>query len=444
MAFRRSTRLCPFAVSARRAWGVICLQIALTVPAAAQEASTYRQPAEPLYWVSDNPFRLFLIQEGDTIPGSVRGMTVFRSTWDPVAGGFDLIRESVHLGLNTTRRSDTMMVTPRGRVVAINGSTDDSDGEWDALLRLPSAPLHVGYAWSDTISHSTQGPHGEGVYAARRRYRVDREIDSAGITGLEVVIEGDIDFRLSMWMDSAAGLYRWFDLSGPVQERFVFDPEEGQLVLRTWSMLLEGVGGDHDGERSDTVAAGLRSANRRYRIPKSRAELLMTPLPGTDSSISLRDDGAPIFMHTHGRDAEKLVAGFKRQDGKVGSAEVRLTDGRPTRWAFTWVEPTSDPSQSVLKLDNGATAPRRPAAPATYRGVGHCRIRHDGNPDSIVGSSWRGSREGLLRLSSNSRAVEPNDRLEPRLRGLSARCSRSGRLRDANRPGPGPARLAAV
>jgi len=242
-----------------------------------------------------------------------------------------------------------MRVTPRGRVLSINGQTNYNEGEWDALLRLPARPLRLGLTWSDTLTHPTTGPHGEGEFTVHRTYRVTRVLQSRDSTGFEVAIEGNVTFSLSMWTDSAAGRYRWFELEGPMQETFVFDPTAGQLHGRRWSMLLEGIGGDHDGVRLDTVPAGLRSENVRYRIPDARADALMAPLPGADTSITITGDGDPILLHTMGRDAAILSEGFRRPDGRVGRAEVSLAEGVPQRWTFTWVDPESDRQQFVFE-----------------------------------------------------------------------------------------------
>lgn len=318
-------------------------------PLQGQDPTEYREATESTHWVSDNPFRLFLVRGTDTIPNPVRSISVFRESWTSSGSGFEVERASVDVGLSTEAQTDTFSVSRRGEVLLINGSTNYNEGEWDAFLRLPAAELGVGVEWSDTLSHPTDGPHGTGLFEVRRRYRVSREIDSLGVVGFEVVSDGEVNFELSMWTDSTAGHYRWFDLTGPMEERFVFDPASGQLMARSWSMLLEGIGGDYDGLNSDTVPAGLRSANERYRIPSDRARALMAPLPGADSSVTVRADGAPLFLHTYGRELGRVVEGLKRADGLVGTAQVEMEAALPARWTFRWVDLTSDEREATYE-----------------------------------------------------------------------------------------------
>ena len=142
------------------------------------------------------PFRLYLIRGGDTIPGPVRGISVFRESWRPTAEGFDVIRASVDVGLGDRNDTDTTSVDRRGKVLRINGRMDYDEGEWDALLRLPLRPLAVGLEWADTISHRTSGPHAGGIYEVRRKYRVARALGTGDGLRLEIEIEGEIRFNL--------------------------------------------------------------------------------------------------------------------------------------------------------------------------------------------------------------------------------------------------------
>jgi hypothetical protein len=317
----------------------------------AQAAPTYRAPEAPLNWISDNPFHLFLVRGEDTVTAPVRAISVFRESWHPATDGFDVIRASVDLGLGNRTRTDTLSVTRTGTVLRVNGESDYNEGEWDALLRLPAVPLREGLEWSDTLSHPTSGPAAGGRFEARRHYRVARNLDSPDSTGFVVDIRGEILFNLAMWTDSTAGHYRWFELKGPVEEQFVFDPASGQLHRRNWSMLLEGIGGDHDGTSTDTVPAGLHSRNSRYRIPAARAAALMAQLPGADTSITVTADGTVLFAHTIGRDGSILSEGFRRADGKSGRAELKVANNMPVRWTFSWVEPGTDESTVTLARD---------------------------------------------------------------------------------------------
>src|SRR5688572_28234472 len=324
-----------------------------SAPVQGQTAPEYRAPPRPLTWVSDNPFRRYLIRGGDTIPGPVRSISVFRESWRPTAEGFDVIRASVDVGLGDRNDTDTTSVERRGKVLRINGRMDYTEGEWDALLRLPPRPLTVGLEWADTISQRTSGPHAGGLYEARRKYRVARTLGSGDSLRLEIEIEGEIHFNLSTWTDSTRGEYRWFELEGPLQEKFVFAPVSGQLHSRNWSMLLTGIGGDYALGKTDTVPAGLRSQNARYWIPDQRATALMAPLPGTDTAASLSGGTVPVFLHTTGRDSSRLVEGFRRGDGLVAKAEVTLSAGSPTRWTFSWVDLTTNERSATYRAEGG-------------------------------------------------------------------------------------------
>lgn len=317
----------------------------------AQTGASYQAPNDPVHWISDNPFRLYLIRGGDTVGAPIKNLSVLRDRWTAVETGFSIRRESIDIGLSDRRETDSLLVTKQGSVVLYNGATDYNEGEWDALLRLPPRGLEVGRTWSDTLIHPTDGPAGEGVFSAAREYKATRFIDSLGVTGIEVVATGTMDFRLSMWTDSLSGTYRWFDLSGPFEERYVFDPQRGQLALREWSMHLLGRGGDFDGSASDTVPAGLRSANWRYHVPAERGAALMEPMLGTDTTATFRDGQDLIFLHSMARSPDRLVESFRRADGLNARAEVAMQDGIPVSWSFDWVAPRDDLKSYTFRRD---------------------------------------------------------------------------------------------
>jgi hypothetical protein len=286
--------------------------------------------------INDNPFRLYLIRDGDTAAAPVRGLTVERDRWIRVDDAFLVERVSTDIGLGTRVQTDTMTVTQNGTVVSINGRQNYNEGEWDAFLRLPEAELTPGLRWADTLSHQTDGPKGAGLFRVERSYRATGTVDTLGVSGIGVEVSGQMTFHLSIWTDSVAGSYRWFELDGPFSELHVFDPDEGQLVYRGWSMHLTGVGGDFDGNATDTVPAGLRSANDEWRIPEVLARQLVEPLPGSDTTATFRNGQSALFLHTATIQPTELVEGFRRSDGLVGRATVTLTDEGPVSWSITW------------------------------------------------------------------------------------------------------------
>ena len=201
--------------------------VLLCTPSAAwaQGALQYRAPADRVYRLNDNPFRLYLMHGSDTIAAPVRGLTVEQDQWVQTAGGFKVERLSTDIGLGDRVQTDTMSVSSNGTVTAINGRQNYSEGEWDAFLRLPETSLDSGVRWADTISQRTDGPKGEGLFRVERSYEVTGVVDTVGVSGIGVDVRGHVAFHLSMWTDSVAGQYRWFELQGPITERHVFDPD---------------------------------------------------------------------------------------------------------------------------------------------------------------------------------------------------------------------------
>lgn len=323
---------------------VALLCLAGASPCLAQSTAEYHR-SSPQYWVTDTRQRLYLVRGGDTIGDPVRILTAYMEAWEREPRGFNVLRTTAHIDLAYGFSTDTLTIDRRGRVLEINGGKDYGDGDWDAFLRLPASGLAVGTTWSDTLRYTYPGPR-EGLYEARQRYEVTRRLEGREGDGLEIVVRGEVRLHGSSWSDSSAGSYSWHELAGPVEERFVFDPEMGQIYRRSWELLLTGIGGEHDGAITDTVPAGMWSRHTRRRVLPAHGLALMAELPGPDRSVTFQGENDYLFIHGQGRSGDSLYEGYRRPDGRAGTAEITLGADGPRTWSFSWVAPDT-PSRTL-------------------------------------------------------------------------------------------------
>lgn len=310
-------------------------------PAAAQGPPTYHVQADSVRFAIDNPFRMYWLKGTDTLGAPQHEQSVESHVW---SGPPETPRLTIHqLVLNVDRRTsdDTFDLAPDGQVLAINHRPPTGDERVDLLLRLPSRPLRPGTHWSDTLESGGTDPGGREWYDVNRDYRVVRLIDTLGVHGVaDIRAVGRIRMRFGFWVDSTSDEAAWIDVTGPETERYLFDPKGGRLLFRTWNMDLRGRGVAPNGH-SDTLPAGLLSEETMVRDDSPRTEFLLSPLPGTDTSVSVSADGYPILLHTTARGGQRLTASLTRNDGMVGVARLALQDHAVSGFDASWADSTT-------------------------------------------------------------------------------------------------------
>lgn len=304
----------------------------------AQRPARYQIAPETLRYEMENPFRMYWVRGADTVGAPQHERSVESHAWRGSAEHPELVIRQLLLNVSRRSASDTFTVVPNGRVEAINHRPPTGAQRVDLLLQLPSTPLVSGTRWSDTVRSTGTDPGGAQWYEVTRAYHVVRITDTLGFRGVaDVAAEGTIRMRFGFWTDSAAGKAAWIDVMGPVAEQYLFDVERGRLLRRSWSMDLRGRGVAPGG--SDTVPAGLRSQEVLALADSPRLHFLLAPVPGPDSSVSIRtSDGASILLHTIARAPGHIASSLTRNDGMVGVAAVDLRAGAVTGYSATWAD----------------------------------------------------------------------------------------------------------
>lgn len=344
----------------------LCLAV-LPQEAAGQER--YLPQTDSIFVLLVNPYRMYWVRGGDTLSQPMHEVSVEAQRWD--RDGQDLRVAVRQLLLNVHRRSkvDTFTVTSLGAVERINGHAPGLNERIDLVLRLPRRALVTGLTWADTLrSLHHSGPSQDGLYSVTRDYRVSRVFDSAGTRLGEVSATGVVHYRDSWWMDSTAGTFASIDVTGPDTERFVFDIRQGRLLSRYWSMNLTGQGTiPSDSGRIDTTAAGLISAMTQVVVAPDRAHLLLRPLPGLDTSMTV--DGGPVLVHTVRRESREIEAGMARNDGMVGTVHARFAGGLVESYEALWTDTAAAARQLSLTMDGDSLRIHEPGRTDTTVGI---------------------------------------------------------------------------
>ncbi|MFL5384837.1 MAG: hypothetical protein ACJ8GN_20140 [Longimicrobiaceae bacterium] len=318
----------------------------------AQSAPRYRPPGDTVWVETVNPFHMYWVRGADTVgQGPVHSVTVESRVWRAAGERFDVVTRQSSLNTQRTVSTDTTTLLPDGTVVEIGHRRPGVSERVDFILHLPSAPLAVGMAWTDSLYGDTAAINGRRrAYGVRRRLQVARIVDSLGTRVAEVRGEGTARYADAFWIDSAGGRYAWLDVAGPVHETFWFDVQRGRQLGRRWEMDLRGRGGlPNPGGGMDSVAAGLLSRELQRVVSPERAHLLLRPLPGPDTTYTLTY--APLLLHTVERSATRVRSGMARNDGLVGTAETSFGDARPVRYEATWTDTAATTRVDRIAVD---------------------------------------------------------------------------------------------
>jgi hypothetical protein len=329
----------------------LAASLAAPLSCLAQAAPRYRPPADTVWVETVNPFHMYWVRGADTVgQGPVHSVTVESRVWRAAGERLDVVTRQGSLTTQRTVSTDTTTLLPNGTVVEIGHRRPGVSERVDFVLHLPSAPLAVGLAWTDSLYGDTAAIHGRRAYGVRRRLQVARIVDSLGTRVAEVRGEGTARYADAFWIDSAGGRYAWLDVAGPVHETFWFDVQRGRQLGRSWEMDLRGSGGVPNADRGmDSVPAGLLSRELQRVVSPERAHLLLRPLPGPDTTYTLTY--APVLLHTVERSAGRVRSGMARNDGMVGTAETAFGDGRPVRYEATWTDTAATATVHRIAVD---------------------------------------------------------------------------------------------
>ena len=331
---------------------VLALTMALAGQVSAQQPAGYRPSPDSSWIESLNIFKMYFVRGGDTLGNWVHALSIERHRW--LGGGSTLELRQLRLDAGRKVDSDTLTLSPSGRVLAINGKEPGATprGQYDALPRLPDPPraLRPGDTWDDSIRIEGATASGIVVYAGARNYRVVRSLDTLGARdALEVSAEGALRYRDGYWADSAAGRSMWIDVSGLMTGRFLFDTARGRLLGNEWSMHLRGTAGlPNQSGGEDTVPAGLNSSNVERLVSAERAAALSRPLGTGDTLVSYARGGAEILVHVGSRHGDTLRVAMARNDGMMGTARAVINDnGAPIGYHALWTDSTGHRNHRV-------------------------------------------------------------------------------------------------
>jgi hypothetical protein len=197
------------------------------------------------------------------------------------------------------------------------------------------------------------GPGGDYAYQAVRALRVERMADTLGGRMAVVRGTGRLRYRQVEPVDSAGTSFWWIDVSGPVDETFLFDPANGRMTAREWRMDLRGSGAlPGAGGRMDTLPAGLLSMDTVRLVSAERARLVGRDLPAGDTSITAAAQG-DILLHAVRRAGPDIESAFRLNDGTTMGVRARHEGGRAVRYALLHTRPHEPALERVVELQGG-------------------------------------------------------------------------------------------
>lgn len=251
----------------QRSLGVIALAAAVA-PAPAIGQGGYRPTGDTVVYQATNRYLMYFVRGADTLGQPVSSRTRERQIAVATPDGLALVVE-LH-GLDAPfHAADTFDIARSGRVRRIGGQLPEERAvaRVDVLPRFPEShpALTVGLEWTDTVSVAQAKPYGSTYYRARRRYRVARIVDTAGMNLAVITGNGEIALRQGGWQDSVARVVWWQEVAGPVVDSVWFDIRRGWLVEDAAHMNLRGTGGVGPIGGGGLMPSGLQSVIRRVR-----------------------------------------------------------------------------------------------------------------------------------------------------------------------------------
>lgn len=319
------------------------------VPAAAQ-ARFLPQP-DTLFYEGINPHRMYLVRGADTLGIPVRRFAVQRQTWRDSAGTLVVHQRGDEVQVHGRVSRDSARFDGRGAEV-------DAGGAYSGLmlqLRLPAdGDLRPGRVWLDTLDQSRSMDTGHDyIYQLTHELRVERLADTLGSRMAVIRGTGRLRYRQSAPAEPGETHGWWIDVTGPVDESFLFDLDHGRIAERSWWMDLRGISASPDGAGGmDTLPAGLRSSDTTHLVPAERARLVGLLLPVGDTSITAAGQG-DIMLHTVRRTGSSIESAMRLNDGTTMTVEARHEDGRAVRYALLRTAAHVEPIRRTVELRDG-------------------------------------------------------------------------------------------
>ena len=231
--------------------------VLVALPAGAQ--TTYSASRDTLRFRETTQLQIQLTTPQGEIPMTVeqRSLTALaRLPGDSVRAWFDSL-SIVAMGPQGEQRpvTDSALKLPlrfildaRGRVrdvvppkwpASLQGVTDPSHQFDDFFLRLPSQPLRVGLAWSDTTTLTDSVADRFSRWVRRTDYRVERDTTVDATPALVVRTKQTASVQISAPVPNQ-GMRSDAILTGESDGFFVFSPKTGRLLGRRTQGKLEG------------------------------------------------------------------------------------------------------------------------------------------------------------------------------------------------------------
>ena len=245
------------------------------LPAGAQSA--YSTARDTLRFRETTQLRMTLTTPQGEIPMTMeqRATTALvRTSGDSVRAWFDSL-SIVAMGPQGEQRpaTDSALKLPlrfvldaRGRVsnvvpptwpASLQGMADPSHQFDDFFLRLPSQPLRVGLAWSDTTTLTDSVGDRFSRWVRRTDYRVERDTTVDATPALVVRTKQTASVTISAPVPNQ-GMRSDALLTGDSEGFFVFAPKTGRLIGRRTQGKLEGpvklTGGMGEMQMSQSIA----------------------------------------------------------------------------------------------------------------------------------------------------------------------------------------------
>lgn len=292
----------------------------------------YAASADTQYYGIWQSVTVSYVRGRDTLRLPIHNFSVLAQQWSDASDGLRIAVRRSCVGAVRCDLSKDYTISPRGRVLAIDGRPLSAARSAERILMIlpDDRDLAPGVQWADSGVSDSVGLKGE----IHRTYRVQRIIESQGRTLAEIVGDGMMHMHGTLRLDSTKTI--WLDVSGNVRETHWFDVHANRMVSDFETTQLTGWGSMPNRNGGvDTLPAGIAFDIKNRSITSDRAHLLARALPGQDSSVTTTARRM-LFLHTVERDGDAIAAGLAQTDGWVRTASERFANGRPLTYDAVW------------------------------------------------------------------------------------------------------------
>ena len=321
------------------------------LPALLSAQAGYAAPADTVFYMLVNPYRMYWVRNGDTLSNPTQAVSVEAQRWARAGQDLRVVARQLQLNVQRTAKTDTFDLTPSGVIRSINGKPPAMSERVDIVPRLPKGKLAAGMSWADTLSAVQSGGPVAKSYRVTRTWRVDRLFDSAGTRWATLAANGTSHYADGWWVDSAAGRFVSVDATGPLTDRALYSVTQRRMLERSWTTNLTGRGTlPNETGGNDTLAAGLIASETQRLISPDRAHLLWRPFPGADTTYTYNDGGGTIFVHVVDRQHTTIASAMARNDGLIGTAHASFGGGRVSSYDAVWSDTAETPFRQAISV----------------------------------------------------------------------------------------------